>query len=125
MQHTLLKKYENEVNANAVKQDLINHMKLELDSLESYKNQYKTENSKLQQKLDDLEPKYKSLLLDCETFRIKCKKYKNEMKCFDKSFFDELEQLKSSYDESIKLNKHYENLLYKLNNNSLIVNKKV
>ena len=47
------------------------------------------------------------------------------MKFNDKSFFDELEQLISSYGESIKLNKHYENLLYKLNNNSLIVNKKV
>ncbi len=124
MQHSLLKKYENEVNSNAVKQDLINHMKLELDSLESAKNNVEQENIELRQRLEtfqDLDVKHKTLVLDYESCRLKCKKYKNELKCFDKSFFDELEELKKNYEDSIKLNKHYENLLYELNRQNLII----
>ena len=123
MQHSLLKKYENEVNSNAVKQDLINHMKLELDSLESSKNKVEEENVELKKRLEmleDLETKHKSLVLDYESCKLKCKKYKNELKCFDKRFFDELEELKKNYHDSIKLNKHYEDLLYQLNKKNLI-----
>jgi hypothetical protein len=126
MQHTLLKKYENEVNANAVKQDLINHMKLELDSLESCKKTLEEENSELKKQSElfqDLDIKYKRLILDYEASKLKCKKYKNELKCFDQSFFDELEELKLNYNESLKLNRHYETLLHNLNKKNLIVNK--
>ena len=80
MQHTLLKKYENEVNANAVKQDLINHMKLELDSLESCKKTLEEENSELKKQSElfqDLDIKYKRLILDYEASKLKCKKYKD------------------------------------------------
>ena len=124
MQHNLLKKYENEVNSNAVKQDLINHMKLELDSLESAKVNVEQENTELKMRLEafqDFQMKHKTLVLDYESCKLKCKKYKNELKCFDKNFFDELEELKKNYQDSIKLNNHYENLLYELNRKNLIV----
>ena len=124
MQHSLLKKYENEVNSNAVKQDLINHMKIELDQLTEKCERQSADNTQLMKrvdKLDELEVSFKSMLLDYEACRIKCKKYKAELKCFDEKFFDELEDLKYNFYESIKLNKHYENLLFKLNKNDLII----
>ena len=125
MQHTLLKKYENEVNSNAVKQDLINHMKLELDSLESNKNELELELNEMKKKLDyftDLDSKHKSLVLDNESLKLKVKKYKSDLKYFDQSFFDDLEELKRKYDESIQLNKHYEKILYELNKPNLVKN---
>lgn len=124
MQHNLLKKYEDEVNSNAVKQDLINHMKLELDQLNEVVKKSELEKSELMKRigqLDELETSFKSMLLDYENCRIKCRKYKAELKCFDEKFFDELEDLKYNFYESIKLNKHYENLLFKLNKNELMV----
>lgn len=122
MQHTLLKKYEDEVNSNAVKQDLINHMKLEIDGLESKNNELEQELIELKKKLDsfaDLDTKYKRLILDNESLKLKLKRYKTDLKFFDKSFFDSLEELKRRYDESIELNKHYEKLLYELKESSL------
>lgn len=124
MQHNLLKKYEEEVNSNAVKQDLINHMKLELDQLNETVKKLEVEKAELMKRidqLDELETSFKSMLLDYENCRMKCKKYKAELKCFDEKFFDELEDLKYNFYESIKLNKHYENLLFKLNKNELML----
>lgn len=123
MQHNLLKKYEDEVNLNAVKQDLINHMKIEIDQLTQKCQEKENETSELAKRLeqlDELKENFKSLLLDYETCKIKCKKYKTELKCFDEKFFDELEDLKYNFYESIKLNKHYEQLLFKLDKSDLI-----
>ena len=124
MQHNLLKKYEDEVNSNAVKQDLINHMKLEIDQLNQTVKKSESENGELMKRLsqlDELEASFKSMLLDYENCRLKCKKYKAELKCFDEKFFDELEDLKYNFYESIKLNKHYENLLFKLDKSELMI----
>ena len=124
MQHNLLKKYEYEVNSNAVKQDLINHMKLEIDQLNQTVKKSESENGELMKRLsqlDELEASFKSMLLDYENCRLKCKKYKAELKCFDEKFFDELEDLKYNFYESIKLNKHYENLLFKLDKSELMI----
>ena len=124
MQHNLLKKYEEEVNSNAVKQDLINHMKLEIDQLNQTVKKSESENGELMKRLsqlDELEASFKSMLLDYENCRLKCKKYKAELKCFDEKFFDELEDLKYNFYESIKLNKHYENLLFKLDKSELMI----
>jgi hypothetical protein len=124
MQHNLLKKYEDEVNSNAVKQDLINHMKLEIDQLNHTVKKSESENGELMKRLsqlDELEASFKSMLLDYENCRLKCKKYKAELKCFDEKFFDELEDLKYNFYESIKLNKHYENLLFKLDKSELMI----
>ena len=124
MQHSLLKKYENEVNSNAVKQDLINHMKLEIDELTDKCKNSDAERSELLSRisqLDELEMSFKSMLLDYETCKIKCKKYKSELKCFDEKFFDELEDMKFNYHKAIKMNKHYENLLMKMNKTDLVV----
>ena len=120
MQHNLLKKYENEVNDNAVKQDLINHMKIELDQLAEKSQQQAIENAehvKRLGQLDELELNFKSLLLDYESCKIKCKKYKRELECFDEKFFDELEDLKYNFSEAVKLNKHYEKILFELKKN--------
>ncbi len=124
MQHNLLKKYEDEVNSNAVKQDMINHMKIELDQLNEAIMTKETQNRgllKRLEKLDDLEDKIKTLLMDYEACKKKCKKYKAELRCFDEKFFDELEDLKYSFYESIKLNKHYERLLFNLKKEDLAV----
>lgn len=113
MQHNLLKRYEDEVNSNAVKQDLINRMKIELDQLEANCKSYQTELSDLKVKLEDmsqLEVKQKSLVIDLETYKMKCQKYKQELSCFDDTFFNEIEDLKYNYHEAIKLNKYYEQL---------------
>ena len=123
MQHNLLKKYEDEVNSNAVKQDLINHMKIEIDQLESNAKFLECENTDLKKKLDikeTNESKLKTLKLDLESYKIKCKKYKNILKCFDENFFDELEDLKANFYESVKLNKHYENLFKKIEKKGFI-----
>ncbi len=124
MQHSLLKKYEDEVNSNAVKQDLINHMKIELDQLTEAVKAKEADNASLSKRLDqldELEAKLKTLLLDYEACKKKCRNYKAELKCFDEKFFEELEDLKYNFYESIKLNKHYERLLFKLNKEDLIV----
>lgn len=114
MQHNLLKKYEDEVNLNAVKQDLINKMKIELDQYEVKVKEYELQFSDLRSKaeeLEKLETKQKSLLIDLETYKVKCQKYKEELKHFDDDFFDEIEKLKNKYDEAVKLNKYYEKFL--------------
>lgn len=112
------------MNSSAVKQDLINHMKLELDQLTETVKRSEVEKTELMKRidqLDELETSFRSMLLDYENCRMKCKKYKAELKCFDEKFFDELEDLKYNFYESIKLNKHYENLLFKLNKNELML----
>ena len=114
MQHNLLKKYQDEVNANTVKQDLINHMNLELEEYETKCKNFLMQIDELKQRLElmiNLEDKYKKLLIDHEELKIKCKTYKNELKCFDEKFFEEIEDLKYNYAESVKLNKYYEFVL--------------
>jgi len=126
MQHNLLKKYEDEVNANTVKQDLINHMQLELDQLVAKCKEFESEIADLKhrnQELDQVESKYKTLIIDYESSKLKCKKYKEELKCFDENFFDEIEDLKYNYAEAVKLNRHYEDLLFKLQQENLVVQK--
>jgi hypothetical protein len=114
MHHNLLKKLENEVNDNTVKQDLINHMKLELDQLEAkcvkYENNIESLYAKIE-KLKETDLQNKKLSIELESFKIKCQKYKNELKCFDEKFFEEIEDLKFKYCEAVKLNKHYEKIL--------------
>ena len=114
MHHNLLKKLENEVNDNTVKQDLINHMKLELDQLEAKCVKYETNIESLYAKIEKLKEtdlQNKKLSIELESFKIKCQKYKNELKFFDEKFFEEIEDLKFKYCEAVKLNKHYEKIL--------------
>jgi len=114
MHHNLLKKLENEVNDNTVKQDLINHMKLELDQLEAKCVKYESQIESLYAKIENLketDSQNKKLSIELESYRIKCQKYKNELKCFDEKFFEEIEDLKYKYCEAVKLNKHYEKIL--------------
>lgn len=114
MHHNLLKKLENEVNDNTVKQDLINHMKLELDQLESKCVKYENNLESLYTKIENLketDSQNKKLLIELESYKIKCQKYKNELKCFDEKFFEEIEDLKFKYCEAVKLNKDYEKIL--------------
>jgi hypothetical protein len=121
MQHNLLKKYQDEVNANTVKQDLINHMNLELDEYEEKCKSFLMQIDELKQRLEsliNLEDKYKHLLIDHEELKIKCKTYKNELKCFDDKFFEEIEDLKYNYAESVKLNKYYEFVLSQMKKNT-------
>jgi hypothetical protein len=121
MQHNLLKKYQDEVNANTVKQDLINHMNLELEEYESKCKSFLMQIDELKQKLEQmisLEDKYKNLLIDHEELKIKCRTYKNELKCFDEKFFEEIEDLKYNYAESVKLNKYYEFVLNQVKKNN-------
>jgi hypothetical protein len=99
-------------------------MKIELDQLTEAVKGKEAENASLSKRLDqldELEAKLKTLLLDYEACKKKCRNYKAELKCFDEKFFEELEDLKYNFYESIKLNKHYERLLFKLNKEDLIV----
>jgi hypothetical protein len=124
MQHNLLKKYEDEVNSNAVKQDLINHMKIELDQYEAKCKSYESDIQNLHVQLENvlhLEAKQKSLLLDLESYKIKCEKYKKSLKYFDDNFFNEIENLKHMHDEAVKLNKYYEHLLFRGDRHNLIL----
>ena len=61
--------------------------------------------------LRDAEIKLKKITIELESYKLKCQKYKNELKCFDEKFFEEIEDLKYKYSEAVKLNKHYENIL--------------
>jgi hypothetical protein len=69
-----------------------------------------------------LDAKHRSLLLDLESCKIKCDKYKQSLKYFDDNFFNEIESLKKRHDEAVKLNKYYEYLLFRGDKDNLILN---
>lgn len=118
MQHNLLKKYEDEVNMSAVKQGLINQLKIELDKSESRCKSYETQLAELKPKFDEvkrLEKQNKTLKIDVESYKLKYEKCKKELAFFDEQFFQEIDNLKSKYGEAVKLNKYYENLLFNTN----------
>jgi hypothetical protein len=108
MQHSLLKKYEDEVNRNAVNDDLIRRMKFELDEqMERIKQlELERQNSKLKN-----EEKIKKMKLQLETYKSKCNNFKKILRCFDGKFFDEIEVFKSELEEQRRLNNYYETLL--------------
>lgn len=124
MHHNLLKKYEEEVNAGAVKQDLIQRMKSEIDELDgkckAYENRIASLNTQLEN-MQCLESRYKSLEIDLASVKMKCDKYKKSLSRFDDSFFAEIEALKKRHDESVNLNKYYEYLLFRSDKENLIL----
>ena len=62
-------------------------------------------------------------MIELEKYKLKYQKYKSELKCFDEKFFDEIEDLKYNYYESLKLNKYYEGLLVEQQKRELILAK--
>jgi hypothetical protein len=127
MQQTLLQKYEQEVNMNAVKQSLINQMKLELDKCESACKTYENEMATLKSNMQDyarVKAANRSLKLDLESYKVKYEKYKRELDFFDDDFFIEIESLKDKYNEAVKMNKYYESILFKTNQINKINSKK-
>ncbi len=103
-----------------MKQDLINHMSLELQDYEAKCGQQSKQIDELRSILDsasDFEAKYNKLIIDYESVKFKCQKYKKELKCFDEKFFDEIEDLKYNYNQAVQLNKHYEEVLLRLHSN--------
>ncbi|CAF0827711.1 unnamed protein product [Brachionus calyciflorus] len=122
MQQNLLKKYEDEVNSNAVKLDLINKMKVELDQYAKKCKTTEIELNNLRLKIDSLhqiEIKYKQLIIDLAAYKLKCNRYEQQMKLFDDDFLKDIENLKNKYDETLQLNKHYVRLLEKTKNPKL------
>ena len=112
------------MNLNAVKQELINKMKIEIDQLEEKCKLHENEISLLQIQIENmqhLEARQKSLLLDLENYKTKYEKYKKSLKYFDDDFFSEIENLKSRHDETIRLNKYYEYLLFRGDRENLIL----
>lgn len=115
MQHDLLKKYEDEVNMGAVKQGLINQLKLELEKSENVCKSYENELIDLRSQLEELEALKKqnrSLKIDLEGIKLKYETCQKELDFFDEDFFDEIKTLKCKYRDALKLNKYYENLLF-------------
>ena len=101
-------------------------MKIELDQLGDKCSEYETEIDTLTKNLknfNELEIKNKKLMIELEKYKLKYQKYKNELKCFDEKFFDEIEDLKYNYYESLKLNKYYVNLLVEQHKRDLILSK--
>lgn len=127
MHHDLLKKYQDEVNMSVVKQGLINQLKIELDqcheanaSLESELHDLRGQSEQLEQ----LKRQNKSLQIDVEEMKLKYDEYKKELDFFDDDFFDEIKRLKSKYNDALKLNKYYENLLFFSDKNTCKLDRK-
>lgn len=99
----------------AVKQGLINQLKIDLDECKRNSISYETEINDLKSGNDELEKLRKqnrTLRIDLEAMKLKYDQFRKELEFFDDDFLDEIKTLKKKYDDALKLNKYYENLLF-------------
>lgn len=116
MQQSLLKKYEDEVNSNAVRLNLINKMKVELEKYESKCKYYEDELNNMRKKIDnlhELENKNKQLSIEMESYKLKYQSCQESLKLFDDDFFYDIENLKNNYDKVVRINSEYKKIIEK------------